>query len=481
LYKNKKIKTNLKIINYRGITMGHTSKRHFLKLLATLGAAGLTSSSIPLLGIGSLAAQNTSVSNDYKALVCIFLIGGNDSHNMIIPYDTSSYANYKNQRTTLAIPYQDLLPIYADNVQDGKLYALHPNLLELQQMFNNGNMAVLANVGPLIVPTTKTNVINKNVPLPPKLFSHNDQQSIWQSSLPEGARIGFGGRMADILQTYNQNSVFTSISTTGNALFLSGQYTTAYTVNNSGILPNRVLQTRNMFDINAPAIIKQMLTQSYTQLMEKDMSRINQTAFDANAVAELALASATSVTNLPPYLQDSRLAKQLKMVAQLMSARSGLGVKREIFFVALNGFDTHDNQLQDQARLFFDLSKSMQYFYDNLQLLGLENQVVTFTSSEFGRTLISNGDGSDHGWGGHHLIMGGNVKGKNIYGTWPELDAAGPNSIETGRLIPTTSVEQYLAEFATWLGVPSSNLLDVLPNLVNFNQQSLGILKVLGV
>ncbi len=460
--------------------MGQTfkSKRHFLKMLSTLGMVGLTSSTIPLMGIGSLAAQNAVITDNYKALVCIFLIGGNDSHNMVIPYDTSSYVNYKNQRTTLAIPYEDLLPIYANNIQDGRQYAFHPNLFELQQMFNDGYLGVIANVGPLIVPSSKTDVINKNVPLPPKLFSHNDQQSIWQSSFPEGGRIGFGGRMADILQAQNQYSVFTSISTAGNSLFLAGKNTNAYNIGHNGILPNRVLESKYMFDTNSTEVIKQMLTQTqvYTHLIEKDISLINQIAIDANAIAEASLKSATPVLNLPTYLQDSRLAAQLKMVAQLMSARSGLGVKREIFFVALNGFDTHDNQLQDQSKLFINLSKSMKYFYDNLQLMGLANQVVTFTASEFGRTLISNGDGSDHGWGGHHLIMGGSVKGKNMYGSWPELDPLGPNSLESGRLIPTTSVETYLAEFAEWMGVPSTSLLDVLPNLGNFNQKTLGML-----
>ncbi len=457
------------------------SKRHFLKILGSLGIAGAVPLSMNLLGMGRLAAQNVESSNEeYKALVCIFLAGGNDGHNMIVPYDDASYQNYASKRSSLALKQNTLLPIEFSNITDGKKFAFHPSMLELQKMFNYGQVSVLANVGPLIVPSKKNDVENNNIPLPAKLFSHNDQQSTWLAGLPEGVRSGYGGRMADILKDNNTNPIFTAISTIGNSVFLAGRNTMQYPIGLDGIFPIDILDGPTiMGSTTAPAILKALMRAKRTHVMEQDINTINAVTIESNAIAKSALDNVTSIAaSLPDDLKNNLLAAQFKMVSKLIAARKDLGVKREIFFVSLGGFDTHNDQLPKQEKLLTEVSKSIQYFYNNLSNLGMQNNVISFTASDFGRTLSSNGDGSDHGWGNHHLIIGGEniLQGKKMYGIWPTLDINGPDDNGSGRLIPTTGVEQYLASFAEWLGIADNQLNDIFPNLHNFDIKNLGIL-----
>jgi uncharacterized protein (DUF1501 family) len=457
------------------------SKRHFLKMLGALGITGAAPLSMNLLSMGSLAAQNVNVSNDeYKALVCIFMSGGNDNHNMIVPYDNASYQNYYSKRPSIAIAQNALLPIKLDNVASGQEFAFHPSMSELQSMLNNGQVSVIANVGPLIVPTTKIAIKNNSVPLPAKLFSHNDQQSTWQSAFPEGAKSGYGGRMADILKANNTHPIFTAVSTVGNSIFLAGRNTMQYPIGLDGIFPIDILEAPEILgSSSAPAILKALMRAKRTHVMEQDINVINTMAMDSNTIAKNALDinGSSAILALPDNLKDSYLAAQFRMISRLMEARQGLGVKREIFFVNLGGFDTHDDQINKQAKLLNELSKSIQYFYNNLQQLHLENNVVSFTASDFGRTLSSNGDGTDHGWGSHHLIISSavNMQGQKMYGKWPSLDINGNDDNGLGRLIPTTSVEQYLATLATWMGISTNQLSDIFPNLHNFDNQDLGI------
>jgi len=443
------------------------SRRAFLKRSAAFGLVGGASPFVMnLAAIGEAAAATAS---DYKALVCIFLYGGNDYANTVVPYDQPSYDLYANLRGTIAIPRDSLAQtiLYPATALPGaRQYALAPQLAPLIPVFDAGRMAVALNVGTLIQPTSKTNYTNRSVPLPPKLFSHNDQQSFWQACNPEGATSGWGGRIGDLLQSGNGSAALTCINAAGNAVFMSGRTAVQYGVTTNGPVP-LLNNTTNLFgSATGMTTLRAMMTGPRNHLFEDEHARVTKRSLDLQAQVSAALAAGPAVTGFPA---GNSLADQLRIVARLISVSQELGAKRQVFFVSLGGFDTHDAILTTHPTLMTRLGAAMRAFYDATVTLGVADRVTTFTASDFGRTLTSNANGSDHGWGSMHFVMGGAVNGRAYYGTPPMLANNGPDDVGQGRLLPALSVDQYGATMASWFGVSAGNMPTVLPNINNYN------------
>ncbi len=451
------------------INAGRRQFLHTAGALSVLGAG--TPLALNLAGIGAAAAQ--SAPTDYRALVCLFLFGGNDQTNTVIPADSAEFAAYSSARAGIARPLQELTTLGAVASQGGRPFAVPNELAPLASLYQQSKAAIVANVGPLIVPTTKTAYRNAAVPLPPKLFSHNDQQSVWQSSQPEGSTVGWGGRFGDLLASANAMPTFTAVSVSGAAVFLSGQQILQYQVGSNGPVPIRALSGSPFGSSTAAATLRQLLTASYPNLFENELAGVTKRSIDASAALSSALASAPALTTT---FEANSLAQQLRMVAQMISVRQSLGARRQVFFVSLGGFDTHDNQLTTQPGLHTTLGAAIDAFYRATVELGVANNVTTFTASDFGRTLTSNGDGSDHGWGAHHFVVGGAVRGGDIYGQFPVVALNTNDDVGSGRLLPTIAVAQYAATLARWFGVADGNMADALPYIGNFSNRDLGFM-----
>lgn len=456
------------------------ARREFLRRAGALSAGG---AALPLMlnlaAIGEAAAQTA---DDYKALVCVFLYGANDHYNTVLPYDTPSYNSYAQLRQTLARQRdaQTTSALTAARALDGgRQFALASELAGLRRIWDTNQLALLLNVGPLIQPTTKAQYAAQNVPLPPKLFSHNDQQSIWQSLAAEGATSGWGGRIADLFASGNSSAVFTSISVTGNAVYLSGREVSQYQVSPTGSVALRAKTAPVFGSSTVAATLQQLVRQAGNNLFELEHARIVSRAIDADEQLSGVLATIAQ----PTGFAAEPLSAQLAMVVRLLQAQRTLGARRQVFFVSLGGFDLHDFLLDQHPPLLSQIDSAMSSFYNALQSLGLQNSVTTFTASDFGRTLTSNGDGSDHGWGSHHFVMGGAVRG-GFYGRTTASGAVdpplyannGPDDVGGGRLLPHVSVDQFGATLARWFGVSASNLDMVFPNLANFSRKDLGFL-----
>jgi uncharacterized protein (DUF1501 family) len=484
-----------------------TSRRDFLRIgVTTLGAIGATGVLMNKFGrftaLASAAASNANA--PYSALVCINLSGGNDGNNMVVPVTTSqnSYQTYANSRLSLALPNvgsaNGLLPI---TTLGGEQYGLHPSMPEVASLFNGGQVGVLANVGMLAVPLnppagkTPAQLFNQygggGPNLPVNLFSHSDQSSQWQTVVPTGiSSTGWGGRMADVLQSlYNANGQFPSVVNNGGCgPFCNGTNNMPATVATNGLTgltgavgdPART-NGFGMTNPNSPNVLN----------FDNGLKLVNA----ANGIANRGIAQgqllSTLLAKAPPLKTafpgtSYGLAAQLKMVAEIIQVQQQLGVNRQIFFCSLGGFDTHGTELSLQGPLLQQLSQAMGAFYQATVDLGVQNAVTTFTTSEFGRTIMPNGNaGTDHAWGNHHFVMGGAVKGQQIFGQYPQLTLGALNPLDvTGRgsLVPTTSVDQYAATLAQWFGVPppdpnnpaQNSLKTVLPNISNFPVTDLG-------
>ena len=454
----------------------NASRREFLKRASALSASGVAAPfAINLAALGEAAAANAT---GYKALVCVFLYGGNDYANTVVPYDGASYALYQAQRAAIAIPQASLAgtvlnPALA--LGGGRQFALAPELSGLVPLFDAGKMAVLLNVGTLIQPTSKTQYTNKSAPLPPKLFSHNDQQSVWQSSSPEGSRSGWGGRMGDLFAASNGNATFTCVSASGNAVFLSGQSAVQYQVTSNGSVPLNGLKNPLFGSSACSAALRTLVTAPRTHLFESEHTRIMTRSIDADVQLTTALAGTTPLATVFP--SGNTLAGQLDMVARMIAARSSLGAKRQVFFVSIGGFDTHDNLLQDHPALMGQVGPALTAFQAAMTELGVADLVTTFTASDFGRTLTTDGDGSDHGWGSMHFVLGGGaVRGRAFYGTPPVIANNGPDDVGQGRLLPALAVDQFGATLGKWFGVSDTELATVMPNLANFTARDLGFM-----
>lgn len=446
-------------------------RRRFI-VNSALGVAGAGLAHLP----GAVRAEligSSAVFDDYKALVCVFLFGGNDSFNMVVPRSTAEYDVYAAARQNLAVARDVLLPIQP-LTNDGAQYGLHPGMPGIRDLFEAGRAAVIANVGPLIQPTTRDQYLNRTVPVPPQLFSHNDQQDQWHTLRGRaGIPTGWAGRIADALASETgAQQIALNISLNGSTPFQAGASTLPYTIGTMGA-PVYFGMTTAPEDRDRRAAFEALLGQNWPSIFARAFARVNRRALDTADVVNAALASAPTLTTPFP---SPRLAQQLAMVARLIAVRDELEMSRQIFFVAAGGFDTHDNQVSDQPNLLTDVSASIAAFHAATVELGVANQVTTFTQSDFGRTLTSNGDGTDHGWGGHQLVVGDAVHGRDIIGRMPRLEIGGPDDVGAGRIIPTISVDQFAATLAKWFGVADAELNAIAPNLSNFTQRDLGFL-----
>ena len=503
----------------------NTSRRLFLRQASAMSAL-VGSAATPLaLNLAAMGSANAQTQSDYRALVCLFFFGGNDSFNMVLPTDAASWSAYQTTRNQAPDPIAlravgtlpdgaaavaspgrlgGVLPITPLNAQ-GRSYALHPLLASLQTMFNSDRrLAVLPNIGPLILPTTKAQYATATYPRPARLFSHNDQQNTWQALGPEGTTLGWGGRMGDMIAAQNARPAFTAISATGNAVWLAGDQVRQYQVNTTGAIPLGVDSAGRVFGSATLGASLQRLATSVRNghPFDADLAAVARRAIDAEQVLRTALrapsdpafgtapATGNYVANNDPKLRydnpltgaqaPNALAQQMQIVARLIDAglRGTSGTRRQVFFVSVGGFDTHDLQNRNQADLMARVAQAMQYFDTTLGGLGARNNVTTFSASDFGRTFTSNGDGTDHGWGSHHFVMGGAVRGGDLYGRFPTLSVknannnnfdGSPDQLGNGSLLPTTSVDQLGATLGRWMGLSDTQALDIFPNLANFD------------
>jgi uncharacterized protein (DUF1501 family) len=477
------------------MTMSALKRREFLhqSLRMTAGSAAFAAMAGKLELAQAATSGRTLEGDDYRALVCIYLYGGNDCFNMVVPRD-SAYSVYSATRTNLAVPQGNLLPLnLAQPALGGGLYGLHPNMSGVQSMFNAGRAAIIANAGPLVRPVNRASYDLPGTLLPAQLFSHSDQSVLWQTPRADTAnRTGWGGRLADIFAATNPNQVLSmNVSLDGDNVFQSGITVAPYFMASEGVEQIQSIQTgaancgngatgwnrRRCLTFNA------LLNQSYAHPFER--AYVDKTKRTIETSAQVAAAIAQFPENLPlfrPFWDAAglpwnpanlaelpRLAAQLLMIARVMRARSALNMRRQLFFAAIGGFDTHDDQLNDHPPLLKDLSQAVKAFYDVIDApeMALGSSVTAFTASEFGRTLTNNGDGTDHGWGGHHLVFGGGVRGGRIYGQMPNLSAASnnPDNAGWGQIIPTLSVDQYAATLAKWYGLSDTDRAEIFPNL----------------
>ncbi|MFG5410881.1 DUF1501 domain-containing protein [Piscinibacter sakaiensis] len=422
-------------------------------------------------------AQAADTGGPYRALVCLFMNGGNDSHNWLVPADAAGYAEYARARADLAWPTGSLLPIAATGQDAGRAFAVPMELQPLRAWYERGRAGFVANAGPLTRPITLAEY-KAGTAVPAKLFSHNDQQSTWQSLAPEGARSGWGGRMGDLLMSANQQPLFTAVSATGNAVFLSGSSVVQYQLSGSGPIRARALGSSWVQGSStAGAILRRTLAASGDNLLQSEATRVMQRAIAADdALSSAFLATAVPAIPATPVsggstLNNEGLARQLRVVAQMVAAGQTLGMRRQVFMVSIGGFDTHGNQMRDQPVLMSRVALSIDYFLTTLQGMGLLDNVTLFTASDFGRTLVSNGDGSDHGWGAHHVIAGGGARGGMIHGRFPVTALGTPDDVGSGRLLPGISVTELAAQLGGWMGLNRSELEGVLPNLPAFGNR----------
>jgi uncharacterized protein (DUF1501 family) len=450
------------------------SRRAFLRRGAALSlAAGATPWALSLAAMGEAAAATAT---DYKALVCVFLYGGNDQSNTLVPYDSASYSAYQGLRSNIALDRSALAGTVlnpATPLAGGRQYALAPGLAPLLPLFDAGKLSVVLNVGTLVRPTTKAQYTAGSVQLPPKLFSHNDQQSYWQASSPEGATSGWGGRLGDLYAAGNGNATFTCVSVAGNAVYMCGKSAVQYQVTPNGPVPVAGIKSPLFGSAACSQALQALMTQPRTHLFESEYTRVTSRSISANDQLTAALSGVNVQTAFPA---GNSLGDQLKMVARMIAARGATGAKRQVFFVSLGGFDTHDSLATAHPALMASVGNALAAFYQATLELGVADQVTTFTGSDFGRTLVSNTDGSDHGWGNMQFVLGGGVLGKSYVGTAPVPANNGPDDVGQGRLLPALAIEQYAATLAGWFGVSASDQASVLPNLANFTARNLGFM-----
>ncbi|MBX7122121.1 MAG: DUF1501 domain-containing protein [Opitutaceae bacterium] len=444
------------------------SRRAFLQRSSLFA----TATGLGRLGILNACAQSAP---DYKALVCIFLMGGNDGHNLIVPLNGPENATYRSIRGSLALPDNNtqVLPVTARN---GTPYGLNSGLASIHPLWSQGKLAVVANMGMLVRPTTRAQYIEASVGLPSNLFSHSDQMVQMQAGDPNGSGgTGWAGRIADATRSLNGASTFPpAISVAGSALFCSGNV-----VQSTSLLPGFDLSANGFSTWPESAVaariqgLQQMLTFDSGLAMVQAANNVRRDALELNGMLR-GLDGSGSVTTVFP---GGSLGQQLKQVSQIIRLRGATGMNRQVFFCALGGFDTHSSQSWAHWDLLRQVSDAMAAFYNATVEMGIADRVTTFTASEFGRTLQPSGSGSDHGWGNHQLLLGGAVRGGDVYGTFPTLALGGPDdSGSRGALIPTTSLDQFGGTLASWFGVSAEAMPSVFPNLVHFGSHNLGFL-----
>ncbi len=458
------------------------SRRHILRGGAAMAGAGF----LPRLGFDAARAADT---NGYRALVCVFFKGGMDGHDLLLPYDETSYNRYREIRAPLMSSYDrneagarrtrnELLELSPANAGDfgSRRFALPPEMAGLHELFTDGHAAIVANTGPLLETINRTSFRDRSALRPPRLGSHNDQQSTWMALAPEGQRFGWGGLFADAQIAANANEVraFTAISVAGNEVFLSGQDVQQYQVTGRGANTVQELTRPQLLGSGRNSERAQQLLDEHfrasgttrSNLFERDMATVARRSIEINTLFN------DSTVNAPPLLTpfpDSRLGGQLQSIAQVIDSRTILGAKRQIFFASIGGFDTHSNQANSLPGRQREISEAISAFYAATEEMGVAQDVTLFTASDFGRTLTVNGDGTDHGWGGHQFVVGGGVNGGRIFGDVPPAEVDHDWDSGRGRLIPTTSIEQFAAPLGRWFGLNESEILSTLPLLNQFD------------
>ena len=444
---------------------------------AAVSAVPLLNTLLNLKMAGSVAAAEPG-DGEYRALVCLFLNGGNDSFNMLVPRGPAEYAEYAQVRQDLALPAEGspggMLPINPTNAV-GLQLGVHPSMPELQQLFEQGDACFVANVGTLVEPISKAAYLAGSASLPLGLFSHSDQIEQWQTSLPDTRTgVGWAGRMADLLKGLNgSDKVSMNISLSGSNVWQTGLSVFEYAITSSGAVGLQGYQSsytnvNTLQQIRSAAVDSQM-AQAYSNLFEETFADAKRDAVEAYDL----FAGATNVA-LPAgaTFPATPLGQQFQMIAKVIAGRQALGATRQTFFVGYGGWDHHDEVIANQQVMLGYVSQAVGSFYNALALMGVENQVTVFSASDFGRTLTSNGQGSDHAWGGNHFVVGGAVNGRQVWGAYPSLYDDNPLDVGRGRLIPSVSVDEYFAELALWLGVSKASLPLVLPNIARFYNTS---------
>jgi uncharacterized protein (DUF1501 family) len=454
-------------------------------------------SSIPILNMllnlklaNQAAAQSAPL--DRRTLVCLFLNGGNDSYNMLVPRDAARHAVYSATRSDLALPLGSLLPLHQAPNGDGQLYGIHPSCPGIQELFNGlggdttkRRASIVTNVGTLIQPTTKAQYLAESVPLPRALFSHADQIDQWQTSVPQGMSelSGWGGRAADVLHsTYNSGLTSMSISLSGNNLFQVGNNTQQFVVTRSGALtfsaPAEGQPATNPLALKNAAH-NSIIEQHYGNLMEESFARLTKSSLDLQQYFQGLFNTFDESRIQTPFEAGNFLAQNLRTIAKIIALRGELGLRRQTIFLSYGGWDHHGELLDTQAGMLAILDSALLSFQKALEELGIQDEVITFTCSDFGRTLRSNGRGTDHAWGGNALVMGGPVDGGRVCGTFPNLELESNDDVGFGgRLLPTTSVDAFFAEMLRWFGVSSTDMSYVLPNIQNFHNPSSSSLPI---
>jgi uncharacterized protein (DUF1501 family) len=466
--------------------MKRFNRREFLKRTSAAAAAGAAFAHYPGMAF-SQGMGTTAPFGDYKALVCLFLHGGNDSYNMLIPRSNAEYNVYAASRQNMAVAQNDLLAINP-LTPDGTDYGLHPVMGGIQNLFEQGRAAFVNNIGPLVEPTTKADFLNKSVLLPPQLFSHNDQQDQWHSL--KGASVsntGWAGRIADLIRDrVAGQQLATNVSLHGSSLYQSAEETVAYVMGSNGPIPFTGFARPE--DLNDPTLtpeeialielfieqrsaFERVIDANYNTVYERGFADVQRRAVSSVDLVNDALAQAPVLTTVFP---QTELGNQLRTVAEMIAVKDSLQMERQVFLVEKGGFDSHDDQLVNQPMLLGDVNDSVTAFYDALIEIGMAGSVTTFTQSDFGRTMTSNGDGTDHAWGGIQFVLGDAVAGRDLYGTFPDLALGSNDDVGGGRFIPTTSADQYAATLAKWFGIDDLDLPTVAPNIGNFGVQDLG-------
>jgi uncharacterized protein (DUF1501 family) len=452
--------------------MNSFSRRRFLRLGSrTIAGAGLALGAQPALTLARAADTTTSRGGDYRALVCVYLEGGCDGFSLMVPTGVYEHQEFASARGTLAVPHHQLIGLNGGASPVG----LHPNAAALQPLYDDGLLAMIANVGTLIEPTTQEQYRNNAVALPAQLFSHSDQAIQWQQLQGRNrAEEGWGAKAADYLSGFQERDYLTSISLAGSNYWQSGAGQRPFTLTESGVLKYQGMDEdgdwqqprRDAFERVLELPRRHLFSRAYADLQKRALS----------VTAELGQVLESNAGLFSDQPQGNGLAEKLNMVAQLIAAQEQLGLRRQIYYVSMGGFDVHDNHSRELPMLFEELAEALAFFQGKLEVMGKASNVTTFTASDFGRSLISNGDGTDHGWGNHLMVMGGAVQGGSIYGQLPSLDLNGPDCVHRGRILPTTSATQYAATLLNWIGLDDAALSYVLPNIDNFETRNLGFL-----
>lgn len=464
-------------------------RREFVRSTLSLPLALAGGSMLQWLPAAPVTAAETA---GYRALVCVFLFGGMDCHDTVLPSDAASWNSYAQIRETLLAAYADqpggpgrapgsLLELDPLTASFGsRRFGLPPELSAMHSLFEQGRAAIVGNVGPLVQPTNRDMLLSGTAQLPARLFSHNDQQSTWMSFGPEGAQFGWGGLFGDaaVQAGANAQGIFSAVSLGGNVVFLTGNQVSPYQISADGVPSIALIDAAgDRVSAAARAAMRDHFAAGSdmpVNLFERDFVDLSRVSLDANDTLSAALASGSgqSGPGLTTPFPQSSLGAQLRTVAQTIAVRDELGASRQVFFVAQGGFDTHSAQASALPALQRDLGDSIAAFYAATEELGVASDVTTFTAADFGRTLTVNGDGTDHGWGAHHFVVGGDVNGGDIYGDIPVAELGHAQDAGNGRLIPTLSVEQFAAPLGRWFGLSEAELAAALPGLAGFSTVS---------